>query len=256
MTSGDLGRSRQVKLLHVSLDQAWNPDPEVAPMPVGTRLTARPIRDVAEDLRVAGEIQSRLDPWAYEDDSDPFHIFVDGFDEDPMPGPPPSGLPPEVAESLAQRDCLDRHWRLMRAQEAHLAATDAYLLSYLCACPNDIAGTRELPAGGPESSAEYAGLLSERYRPLLLTLPFGLPLPGFALASGEWERFGERARTGLAAFLRQWPLFRPLVPVTATLLVTPSVRGMDLDNIAMTLLPIIHDVLRPHIDPRPCTSSD
>jgi hypothetical protein len=244
------GDDRQVKLLHVSLDQAWNRGPEVASIPAGTRVAARPIRDVAEDFRVADEIRSRLDRWPYEDDADPFYIPVDEIEEVPTPGPPRDGLPPEVAESLAQLDRFDRHWKLMRAQEAHLAATDAYLLSYLCACPNDIAGTRELTAGGVESRAEFAASLSEGYRPVLLTLPFGLPLPGFALASGEWDRFGQRARAALAGFLDRWPLFRPLlVPVTATLLVTPSVRGMDLDNIALTLLPIIHEVLRPHIDP-------
>ncbi|WP_091041562.1 hypothetical protein [Glycomyces sambucus] len=253
----DLGRQsvvyrddRQVKLLHVTLDQAWNPSPDTAPKPAGTHVIARPIRDVAEDLRVADEIRSHLDRWPYEDDTSPFHIPVEDFDEDPMPWPPQDGFPPEEAESLAGLARFDQHWSLLRAQEAHLAATNAYLLSYLCACPNDIAGTRELPAGGFEAHTEHAASLSEIYRPLLLTLPFGLPLPGFALASGEWKRYGQLARAALASFLDQWPLFRPLlVPVTVTLLVTPSIRGMDLDNIALTLLPIIHEVLRPHIDP-------
>ncbi|MDA1363061.1 hypothetical protein O1R50_25840 [Glycomyces luteolus] len=253
----DLGRQsvvyrddRQVKLLHVTLDQAWNPNPDAAPKPAGTRVIARPIRDVAEDLRVADEIQSRLDRWPQEDDTGPFHIPAEDFDDDPVPWSPQDGRLPEETESLAQLARFDRHWRLMRAQEAHLAATDAYLLSYLCACPNDIAGTRQFPAGGLESHAQHAASLSEMYRPLLLTLPFGLPLPGFALASGEWKRYGQQARTALASFLDRWPLFRPLlIPVTVTLLVTPSIRGMDLDNIALTLLPIIHDVLRPHIDP-------
>ena len=113
------GDDRQVKLLHVTLDQEWDPDPNAAPKPAGTHVIARPIRDVAEDLRVADEIQSRLDLWPHEDDADPFHIHVEDFDEDPMPWPPRDGLPAELAESLSQLARFDRHWRLLRAQEAH-----------------------------------------------------------------------------------------------------------------------------------------
>ncbi len=39
------------------------------------------------------------------------------------------------------------------------------------------------------------------------------------------------------------------VPVTPTFLVTPPEQGKDLDNIALTVLPIAHEVLRPHIAP-------
>lgn len=46
------------------------------------------------------------------------------------------------------------------------------------------------------------------------------------------------------------PLFQPLlVPVTLTFLVVPPEQGKDLDNIALTALPIAHEVLRPHIAP-------
>jgi hypothetical protein len=39
------------------------------------------------------------------------------------------------------------------------------------------------------------------------------------------------------------------VPVTLTFLVIPSEQGKDLDNIALIVLPIAHEVLRPHIAP-------
>ena len=46
------------------------------------------------------------------------------------------------------------------------------------------------------------------------------------------------------------PLFSSLVvPVTLTFLIIPPEQGNDLDNIALTALPIAHEVLRPHIEP-------
>ena len=39
------------------------------------------------------------------------------------------------------------------------------------------------------------------------------------------------------------------MPVTLTFLVVPPEQGKDLDNIALTALPIAHEVLRPHIEP-------
>ena len=46
------------------------------------------------------------------------------------------------------------------------------------------------------------------------------------------------------------PLFQSLlVPVMLTFLVIPPEQGKDLDNIALTALPIAHEVLRPHIAP-------
>lgn len=39
------------------------------------------------------------------------------------------------------------------------------------------------------------------------------------------------------------------MPVTLTFLVTPPEQGKDLDNIALTALPIAHEVLGPHIAP-------
>ena len=39
------------------------------------------------------------------------------------------------------------------------------------------------------------------------------------------------------------------MPVTVTFLVVPPDQGKDLDNIALTALPLAHEVLRPHIEP-------
>jgi hypothetical protein len=57
-------------------------------------------------------------------------------------------------------------------------------------------------------------------------------------------------RASLEGFRLRRPLFRSLlVPVTLTFLVVPPEQGKDLDNIALTALPIAHEVLRPHISP-------
>ena len=57
-------------------------------------------------------------------------------------------------------------------------------------------------------------------------------------------------RASLEEFRESLPLFQSLlVPVTLTFLVVPPEQGKDLDNIALTALPIAHEVLRPHISP-------
>jgi hypothetical protein len=87
-------------------------------------------------------------------------------------------------------------------------------------------------------------------RRTLLSGPLTLPLPGLPTAEGQGEQFRRMIRDQLEAFRRQWPLFRSLVvPVKVTFLVVPPEQGKDLDNIALTCLPIVHEVLRPHIEP-------
>ena len=40
-----------------------------------------------------------------------------------------------------------------------------------------------------------------------------------------------------------------LVPITVTFLVVPPEQGKDLDNIALTVLPVAHEVLRRYLEP-------
>ena len=56
-------------------------------------------------------------------------------------------------------------------------------------------------------------------------------------------------RAGLEGFLERLPLFRPSWSRSLTFLVVPPEQGKDVDNIALTALPIAHEVLRPHIAP-------
>jgi len=53
---------RQVKLLHVSLRQNWPGEAEAAASAEpGTHIHAQPLRDVIEDIRVAGQLPRRDD---------------------------------------------------------------------------------------------------------------------------------------------------------------------------------------------------
>jgi hypothetical protein len=75
-------------------------------------------------------------------------------------------------------------------------------------------------------------------------------LPALPQTSGASAEFTRKVRERLQTYRERWHLFRPLVvPVKVTFLVVPPVQGKDLDNIALTVLPIVHDVLKPHIEP-------
>jgi hypothetical protein len=130
-------------------------------------------------------------------------------------------------------------------QEAILAGTDASLISAL--------GMYLEGQARADPPGQLAAIFEEPRaagRKLLLSDPLTLPLPALPRAAGESEDFARLIRARLEEFRTGWPLFRSLlVPVTLTFLVVPPEQGKDLDNIALTALPIAHEVLRPHIAP-------
>ena len=238
---------KQVSLLYVSHRQRWNGPGETKGY---TYLTARPLRDVIADLRLAEELRSgEYDEWDDHDDeeSDPFWCPDAVDDDDPWfeDQGEPSG---PYRKILAFLDDYTRYLRLERRQEEHLAVTDAVLASALTM----LLGKRNLPPrlrSHPEISTRAAELEAMNRR-MLLSSPLTLPLPGLPTVEGQGEQFRRMIRERLEAFRRQWPLFRSLVvPVKVTFLVVPPEQGKDLDNIALTCLPIVHEVLRPHIEP-------
>ena len=130
-------------------------------------------------------------------------------------------------------------------QEAILARTNASLITGLSMYLEGLARD-DLP----EQLAAIFKKSQESSRNLLLSAPFTLPLPALPRATGEAEGFARLIRDRLEEFRSRWPLFKTLLtPVTLTFLVIPPKQGKDLDNIALTALPIAHDVLRPHIAP-------
>ena len=130
-------------------------------------------------------------------------------------------------------------------QEAILARTNASLITGLSVYLEGLA-----EADPPEQLTAIFEKSQAASRGLLLSGPFTLPLPTLPRATGEAEDFARLIRDRLEEFRSHWPLFKTLLtPVTLTFLVIPPEQGKDLDNIALTALPIAHDVLRPHIAP-------
>jgi hypothetical protein len=230
---------RQVKFLYADLDQEW-PDSD------GTStgrlyMVARRANDVAADLSMAARLHR--DGWDDEDDEEsPF--WSPDIPEVPEPGWP---LDPGSARTPAEQYLADalRFHHVMDVQEAILARTDASLI-WALGCYLDHVSDGDPPA-------QLASILEESRtatRDLLLSNPFTLPLPGLPRATGQSADFGQMIRASLEGFRAHWPLIRSLlVPVTLTFLVIPPEQGKDLDNIALTALPIAHEVLQPHISP-------
>ncbi len=232
---------RQVKFLYAGLDQQWSRTGGNGASEGGLWMVARRARDVAADLGIA----ARLHRSSWHDDDDEESPFrVPDIPEDPEPGWP---LEPDSDRTPVEQYLADvvRFHHAADVQEAILAGTDATLIWALGSYLEDL--------NGGEPSAELASVLAESRvatRNLLLSDPLTLTLPALPRATGQAADFTKMIRAGLEGFLERLPLFRPLlVPVTLTFLVVPPEQGKDLDNIALTALPIAHEVLRPHIAP-------
>jgi hypothetical protein len=230
---------RQVKYLHVDLDQAWQRDRSEVGHPAATFIIARRAHDVTADLCMA----HRLSRERYDEDEDsPFRVpdLPDDPEPDWLTGPGPERTPVErfLAEAVRFSYVVD-------LQEAILARNDALLASGLSMYLDGLARA-ELP----EQLAAVFEETRASSRRLLLSSPLALPLPGLPRASGESREFARLIRDRLGEFRSRWPLFSSLlVPVTLTFLVIPPEQGKDVDNIALTALPIAHEALRPHIEP-------
>jgi hypothetical protein len=239
---------KQVSLLYVAHHQHWNSPGQAKGC---THLRARPLRDVIADLRLAEELRSSEFDGRHEEDdgeSDPFACPSFREDDDDLWAEDqgePSGPYRNIVTSWND---YARYLHLEQRQEDHLAVTDAVL----CSALTMLLGKTSLPPlvrSHPEVSARFAEL-EARNRQTLLSSPVTLPLPGLPMTAGQGEQFRRQVRYQLETFRREWPVFRSLVvPVKVTFLVVPPQQGKDLDNIALTCLPIVHEVLRPHIEP-------
>ena len=232
---------RQVKFLYVVLDQEWWHQDSGGASAGGLFMVARRASDVAADLCMAARLhRDRLDD--EDDEESPFRS--PDLPEEPKPGWP---LDPGSARTPVEQYLADsfRFHHVIDVQEAILARSDASLIWGLATYLDHLSGD-----GRP---AELASILEESRaatRSVLLSNPLTLPLPGLPRATGQSADFERMVRASLEEFRVRWPLFRSLlVPVTLTLLVIPPEQGKDLDNIALTVLPIAHEVLRPHIAP-------
>jgi hypothetical protein len=241
------GDDRQVKFLYADLDQAWARDDTDGTSAGSIFIVAQRASDVIAGLCMAGRLHQER--WNDEDEESPF--WAPRIPEDPEPG---WLLDPGSARSPIERYLADsfRFHHVMDAQEAILAQTDGRLLRALSSYLDDL-DRGNVPA-------RLAVILEESRaasRSLLLSDALTMPLPGLPRATGESADFVRRIRASLKEFRSRWPMLRSLlVPVTLTFLVIPPVQGKNLDNIALTVLPIAHEVLRPHISPHLLSPAD
>ena len=226
---------RQVKFLYADLDQSWLRNSGEDGRPGSVYIVARRASDVIADLCMAG----RLNRGHHDEDDD-----SPDLPDDPEPDwlTEPGSILTPVERYLAE---AVRFHYVTDLQEAILARTAASLISGLSMYLEGLA-RGDLPV-------QLATIFEESQatsRNLLLSNPFTLPLPALPRAEGESEDFARLIRDRLQEFRSRWPLFRSLlVPITLTFLVIPPEQGKDLDNIALTALPIAHEILRPHIAP-------
>lgn len=234
---------RQVKFLYVGLDQGWARETPGPTAETGrVYITARRARDVAADMRAALLV-------SHEQDRDDDYDAECPFDAPEFPAEPDVGWPgiPPAEITDFHRWLDDDMWFRYVAdlQEAILAGTDARLAAGVADCLS-----QRNDAGVHELIAAILGAARADSRDLLLSDPLALPLPGLPRAAGETAAFCRRIRVQIEEFRSQLPLFQSLlVPVTITFLVIPPAQGKDLDNIALTVIPIAHEVLQPHIAP-------
>ena len=230
---------RQVKFLYADLDQGWLRNSGEDGRPGSVFVVARRASDVIADLCMAGRLNREHHD---EDDDSPFRS--PDLPDDPEPDwlTEPGSILTPVERYLAE---AFRFHYVTDLQEAILARTDASLISGLSMYLEGLARD-DLPV-------QLATIFEESQassRNLLLSNPFTLPLPALPRAEGESEDFARLIRDRLQEFRSRWPLFRSLlVPITLTFLVIPPEQGKDLDNTALTALPIAHEILRPHIAP-------
>ena len=204
-------------------------------------MVARRASYVTADLAMAARLHQSI--WHDdEDEESPFR--APDIPEDPEPGWP---LEPDSDRTPVEQYLADvlRFHHASDLQEAILAQTDASLIWALGSYLDDL-------SGGDQPAVLAAVLEKSRAatRNLLLSDPLTLPLPSLPQTKGQTADFTEMIRASLEGFRERLPLFQPLlVPVTLTFFVVPPEQGKDLDNIALTVLPIAHEVLRPHIVP-------
>lgn len=243
---------RQVKYLYVALDQAWDGHRSMVEGGDGaTYLIARAGRDVVADFKDANRVR-RDDFDADEDESSPFWC-PDLPDDDPDWFEPVGTATAESSALGAYLEEWYRFYSLARMQESLLARNDAILISALSGYLDDPLwppkGSRRAPTL-PGDLVDRMDKTEEMTRNLLLANPLAVPLPPLPQTNGTSSDFTSNVRERLQTFRAGWHLLRPLVvPVKATFLVVPPAQGKDLDNIALTLLPIVHDVFKPHIEP-------
>ncbi|MFI6634279.1 hypothetical protein ACIBI7_35820 [Nonomuraea fuscirosea] len=250
-SSGELVAPWLVDLPMPLFDKALGIDGAAQQTTGSTYLVARPGRDVLADLTLANRLRHVGDEDDEDDESSPF--WAPDLPLDLAEDEWTSRTPAPDEDSLWEYfDQSSRFSKLMRFQETVLAQIDAHLLWGLCLYIDSAFSS--IPPNCPEDYRHtFGGHIRDSQamaRQQLLRHPLALRLPALPRTSHEGEEFASALRQQMLNFRLRRPMFKLLtVPVKVTFLVVPPEQGKDLDNIALTALPIVHEVLRPHIEP-------
>lgn len=242
---------RQVKLLYVDLDQGWRREPLIEfgnLYEPTTFMIARRARDAMADLASAYTLRGQKEEdfpapgyYSYPGDAELFTYPETPDDFDLRPVPQFSSVDEELTTFLNEHNRFDA---IRSAQEHLLGSADASFSIELASRIYEASTSGELGTFGErfrEQRWPGLGILSN-----LVTIP----LSGLPQSAGATIEFEHSIRTQLQAFQAKNAIFRSLlVPLKITFVVVPSKQGKDLDNIALTALPIAHEILRPHIEP-------
>ena len=227
---------RHVKMLHVSWSRTVNGTNSAS-----TRILARPLRDVMEDLCLGYEVE--LATHAADDGRGPF-AFEKLREEDPAIDD--YGLPADVQEMLFRHD-------RRRSQDVLLERTGACLRCLLSSAPERVSGARPRPRRKdlePVLQDVWAQLEKgyDKSWTALFSQPLTVSMPSLPARAGEEAIFRASLDAQLAEFAGRWPSMVPLeAPLNVTILVVPPEQGKDLDNLALAILPVLRRVFRPEM---------
>ncbi|WP_148083613.1 hypothetical protein [Micromonospora sp. Llam0] len=250
---------RQVKLLHVSLDQAWPGDGH-RPGPEGpkTIIHAQPLRDAVEDLRVSHELSTVgqrhfMDRDVFGEDEEDDYPRIGPPEEWDTEVPQPTGDP---ARDRFNKSLLawSTYQNLELAQKRLLIAMDRLVDGAMWSAPYQISASGASDGDGTRRRPELLDLVEQHETEPwqdLLSFPLTLPLPSLPENTADRRTFRDALYLSMEDFRGKWPILKNLVvPIKVTMLVVPPQQGKDLDNLALDVLPAVHEVLRPHIEPR------
>lgn len=240
---------RQVKLLYVSLKKSTSAG---FPPKGSTQIFARPLRDVVADLELVRILESRTQIWEEENDPMrspklPAHTLEPLLDLN-------YAASPEERNRWKERNHWHAQFSLAEFQSAFLQGAEARVASMLTFNPRIIAGSARRsiePIMAPQLK-EILMAMTRCHTPLnndsdsfLLSSMITDPLPRLPKSSGEGSLFHESVRKELIELFHRKRSLSPLmVPLKVIFLVMPPSQGKDLDNLALTILPIIQRVIK------------
>jgi hypothetical protein len=88
--------------------------------------------------------------------------------------------------------------------------------------------------------------LRDMTRSLLVLEPSSVDLSHAPVYSGDSSRFEQAIRSAIADFRNRYEWLFPLrIPLSVIIMVVPPPNGIDLDNLARKIIPVVHEIWEP-----------